>query len=132
MGLFIFLLFGHLFSFSMVKSTFCVLLNTQTLTSCNEELLLSELLLPELLLPELLLSELLLSELSLSELSQYQSSLNEQFRSPSESPVSYGDSSFGEAVALHRSLFSLSVHTNTDDTATERAHYITYVVLSGC
>jgi hypothetical protein len=76
------------------------------LTSCNEELLLSE-------------------------LSQYESTLNEKFGSTSEPPVSYGASSFGEALASHSSICSSSLRTNTDDTATEPAHYITYVVLSG-
>ena len=43
MVLFLSLPFDFLFSLSTLKSTFCVSFNTQTLTSCNEELLLSEL-----------------------------------------------------------------------------------------
>jgi hypothetical protein len=41
-ALFLFLLFGFLFSFSMVKSVVCGSFNAETLTSSNEELLLSE------------------------------------------------------------------------------------------
>ena len=90
----------------MVKSTVCVSFNAENLTSCNEELLLSELF-------------------------QYELSLNKKFGSTYESKFSYFDSSFDEAVSSHSFICSLSVHINTDDTATETAHYITYAVLSG-
>ena len=91
------LLFDFLFSLSMVKSTFCVSFSAETLTSCSEEL-------------------------SLSEVSHYESSLNEYFRSKSETPHSDRDSLFGEAVSSYCSICSPSVHTKTDDTATEAAH----------
>jgi hypothetical protein len=76
MVLFPFLLFGFIFSLCMVKSTFSVPFNAQTLTSCSEELFLSE-------------------------MSEYESSLNELIESTSESTVSDGDSSFGDAVSSH-------------------------------
>jgi hypothetical protein len=39
-----------------------------------------------------------------------------------ESPVAYGDSSFGEAVASRESISSSSSETNVEDDATETAH----------
>ena len=81
----------------MIKSTFCVPFNTQTLTSCNEELLLSE-------------------------LSEYESPLNEYFGSASESPVSDDDSVFGEAAASLSSVYSSTRETITEKEATETTH----------
>jgi len=81
----------------VVKSTFCVLFTAQTLTSYNEELLLSE-------------------------LSEYESSLIEYFGSASESPISDGYSVFGEAVVSLSSIYSSTLETNIDTEATETTH----------
>ena len=81
----------------MVKSTFCVSINAEKLTSCNEELLLSE-------------------------MSEYESSDYEYFVSASESPVSNRDSVFGEAVASLSSIYPSTLEKITDNDTTETTH----------
>jgi hypothetical protein len=53
---------------------------------------------------------------------EYESSLDEYFGSASESPVSDGDSLFGEAVASLSSIYSSTLQTITDNQATETTH----------
>jgi hypothetical protein len=55
----------------------------------------------------------------LLEMSEYESSLNEYFGSASESPVSDGDSVFGEAVVSLYSIYSYPLEKNTINEATE-------------
>ena len=47
-----------------------------------------------------------------------------------ESPVSVGDSVFGEAVASSSSIYPCTLETITENEANETAHKITYAVLS--